>query len=121
MKHLKYLKIIHMLNGAFVLFVSLCLCGGGIFFMVGTEAEGAAVQGGILVGVSVVMFIIGVIYFTLGGKLSRGQGRLGASILGFLNMGNCPGIFIFAYVVYVCWINAETKQIFDDPLNYDFD
>ncbi len=121
MKHLKYLKIIHFLVAALYLFIAVCMLGTGIFFIVGSPMEDSAMAGGGLMGASVVVAIIAMFYFNLGGKLAQGRGRVGATVLSVMNMGNCPGIFVSAYVLYICWFNAETKKFFEDPLSYDFE
>jgi len=111
MKHLNYLATVYKVMAA------LALLGGLIVFAVGAvvmdqpEAEPWSIP--VVIGAGLISIGIGGLFFHAAGKVARGEGRLLATVLAVLQVGNCPGILVAAYTVWVCWVNDETKAVFE--------
>ena len=46
-------------------------------------------------------------------KVSQGRGRTLQTVLAALSLGNCPGFLYGGYALWVCWVNPESKALFE--------
>lgn len=118
MSHLKNLKIVNYVLAA------LCLMGALLCLLiaVGWSAFTLAMGGeldaviGMVVGLAIGAIVEGVVamvLFTMGGQVARAKGRMMQTIIAILCLCNCPLTPYGAYALWVCWMNAETKPLFD--------
>ena len=111
MKHLTYLKYIYLIFGAMYALTVLLTCAGSVAVFA-TGGEGSIAAGVLYIFVAFFLCVLTGLYVLAGVKLGRGEGRILGTILSVLMLFNCPGIFIGAYTLWVCWANEETKKIF---------
>ena len=121
MKHLGYLKLLNtLMAGLFVfagLLSALLVC---VPLVLGLLQGGMGVSDIIVLALAgVVSFILcaalGVLYFITGRKVARGRGRVLQTITSILSMGSVPlGTAYAIYGLWVCWMNDETKVIFEE-------
>ena len=67
----------------------------------------------LVLGAGVMSLVMAGLFFVVSGKLARGEGRTMATVLSVLQLGNCPGVLVAVYTIWVCWVNEETKAVFD--------
>ena len=123
MEHLKYLSWFNYLFAAFTglaaLFVVLGgLAVGGSMLMGGGEGDMTPL---VITGVSIgfaalIIFVLFALYIVAGRKVAVGRGRILQTILAVLAITNLPiGTIYGAYALWVCWMNEETKKVFEEP------
>jgi hypothetical protein len=120
-EHLKYLA---WMNYAFAaLFaISLLFTGLGGLAVVGLGLSSGGDMGSVMVSVitfgilAVVLGVFMLVYVMAGRQVSRGRGRILQSILSVLSLGSVPiGTIYGGYGLWVCWMNEDTKKVFDEP------
>lgn len=122
MEHLKYLAWFNYVLAAFSALAGvLVLLGGalvaGTALMSGDgDAMPLVITGASLGVAALIVGALTVLYIVTGRRVSAGRGRILQSILGVLAIGNIPvGTIYGAYALWVCWINEDTKKVFEEP------
>jgi len=120
-KHLNYLKLInYLMAGMFLFFGILSVLLISIPLIIGlTQGGMGASELGILCGAALGSFLLlgvfAVLYFVAGRKVARGRGRILQTILCVLSISNLPiGTAYGIFGLWVCWMNDETKAIFEE-------
>lgn len=119
MVHLRYLKFANYALAALCLLSAVAILFVAAALAVWTVVSGGSLDtmAGQLLGITLGAILNGVvamILFSLGGQVARAKGRLPQTILAVLGLCNCPiGTLYAGYAIYVCWINGETKPLFD--------
>ena len=117
MEHLGYLKVVNFVYAGFMALLALMtlLGGGGATFLELPVFGGGFVLFKILLTVLVTALLAGLslFYFRVGQEVENGQWRAAQTVLIVFNMFNCPGVLYSAYAVWVCWINVETRDVFE--------
>jgi len=111
MKHLNYLATVYKVMTALAVLGGLIVFGVGAIVMDQPEAEPWSIP--VVIGAGLMSIGIGGLFFHAAGKVAGGEGRVLATVLAVLQVGNCPGILVAGYTVWVCWINEETKAVFE--------
>ena len=121
MKHLRYLKLINMVMAGMFLFfgiISVLLISVPVIIGLtqgGMGASEMAILAGAAIGSFVVLGLFAVLYFVAGRKVARGRGRVLQTILCVLSISNLPiGTAYGIFGLWVCWMNDETKIIFEE-------
>jgi hypothetical protein len=121
MQHLKNLRLANLvmagLNALVGVGFGLVYAALGVFALV-SGGEDGVVPGAIMLaaGVFVGALVLGfaVLFFLAGRKVATGQGRTLQTILGVLTVANIPiGTLYGGYALWVCWMNEETKKVFE--------
>ena len=59
--------------------------------------------------------ILGIVHIVNGRGVSKGRSRILQSILSVMWLGNFPfGTIFGGFGLWVCWVNEETKTIFEE-------
>lgn len=111
MKHLNQLSLAYKVMAGLAGVGALITFGVGASVMEKPQTEPWVIP--LIMGAGVMSLIMGGLFFLLSGKLARGEGRTMATLLSVLQLGNCPGVLVAAYTIWVCWINEETKAVFE--------
>ncbi len=111
MKHLNYLATVYKAMTAFAVLGGLVTFGVGAWVMDQPDTEPWSIA--VVIGAGVMSILIGALFFHAAGKVAQGEGRNLATVLAVLQLGNCPGILVAGYTVWICWINEETKAVFE--------
>jgi len=111
MKHLDTLKTVHRAMGGLAILGALVVWGVACWLGTLPETEMWSIAFVIVAGC--LSLGIGFLFFVSANKVARGEGRTLATVLAALQIGNCPGIFVAIYTLWVCWINEETKAVFE--------
>jgi len=119
MKHLGYLKMVNYLMAGFYAVAGMAifpLCLLAMHFV--PEAipsnDLQMMFGAGFVGVLLCLGLA-VFAYTMGRNVAEGRWRLVQTIWAVLSLGNNPpiGLAYGAYALWVCWANAETREVFD--------
>ena len=111
MQHLKYLATAYRIMMMISVLGALAVFGVGAWVDGQPDVEEWAAP--LVVAAGGMSLVIGGLFFVAASKVTRGEGRTLATALAVLQMGNCPGILVAGYTIWVCWMNAETKAVFD--------
>jgi VIT1/CCC1 family predicted Fe2+/Mn2+ transporter len=118
MHHLRYLSVINKVSAVFDVVV-LGLCGlVCIVLAIFIPGQGAA-EMVIWIGTGLMLLVFGVLFgvlfWILANKIALGQWRMFQTVMAVLSMGNNPpiGIAYAIYAFWVCWVNEETKAVFE--------
>ena len=111
MKHLNQLSLVYKVMTALTVLGGLIAFGVGAMVMDQPEVKSWSIP--VIIGAGVLSILIGALFFHAAGKVAQGEGRTLATVLSVLQLGNCPGILVAGYTVWVCWINEETKAVFE--------
>jgi hypothetical protein len=111
MKHLDTLKTVHRALGGLAILGALIVWAVG--WWIGTLPDTEAWSIGLVIVAGFLSLGFGFLFFVSANNVARGEGRTLATVLAALQIGNCPGIFVAIYTLWVCWINEETKAVFE--------
>jgi len=121
MKHLRYLKLINMaMAGMFLFFGIISVLMISVPLILGLTQGGMgaseiAILGGAAIGSFLLLGLFAMLYFVCGRKVGRGRGRILQTILAVMSISNLPiGTAYGIFGLWVCWMNDETKAIFEE-------
>ncbi|CAG0987962.1 hypothetical protein ARNL5_02992 [Anaerolineae bacterium] len=117
MAHLKTLKIVNFVIGAYTFVLGLLLL---VMFVIpglwgyfdGQDEALIAV----LVGIVAFLLVggLGALHIVIGYLVGSGRGRVGQTLLASMQLMSFPvGTAYALYALYVCWVDAESKKKFD--------
>lgn len=122
MEHLKYLAWFNYAFAAITAFVTFLVflgaLGGIASIAMAPEMDVTTL---VIMGVSfgfalLLCAVLTIVYAMAGRRVSRGRGRILQTILSILAVGNFPvGTLYGVYGLWVCWMNEDTKKVFDEP------
>jgi hypothetical protein len=120
MKHLRTLKLANYVLGAFVSLIALF---GLLHIVAGIVADPQPTDTGgkaIFILFGLVLFLAGAgltaAHIYTGLMVTAGRGRAAQTTLATMHIANFPlGTLYAVFAMWVCWMNPETKAIFDRP------
>ena len=119
MQHLTYLKYIDFLFGAFMVLIGVLeiLAGLGLgammILLAGDIVMGIIYLVAFLIGGLVILGVGGLMVMT-GRGLEHGRGRIVQTIISVIMLPSFPvGTAVGAYGLWACWMNEESKAAFE--------
>ncbi len=118
--HLRVLKILDLVSAGLLVLVSLLLLGSvllSVVLVVMSDPDAlVAVIPSVVITAVVMVLVAGELVLALlaARGIEHGRGRVPQTILAVLSLGSIPlGTAFGIYSIWVCWINEETKRVFE--------
>ena len=111
MKHFEYLKIVHYVMAVLPFITAIYFLGFGAWFAV-SQAPGF--MAALFVGGGLLSLAFGYAFVVTAQKVSMGEGRILATVMAATCLGQPIGMLAALYTLWVCWINEETRAVFDE-------
>jgi hypothetical protein len=119
MKHLAYLKLANTLMAIVMLLAGILamLIVAVFVVLMGHEQPLGTYELAVLAGSGFGGFLVcavaGLLYWVIGRQVAHGHGRLLQTAAAVLSVSSFPvGTVYGVYALWVCWGNAETKEVF---------
>jgi len=120
MKHLAYLKLANTLMAIVMLLAGIMamLIVAVFVVLMGQQQPLGTYELAVLAGSGFGGFLVcavsGLVLWLVGRKVAHGRARMLQTLAAVLSLSSFPvGTFYGAYALWVCWFNAETRDVFD--------